>query len=184
MIVRFSIFITILHEIRHHKQYGKKSINEVEDYKSLKEIYIEEYEPNYYEFNYRKLLEEIDARLTSYNMITKFLEKFFPKYLNKIQDLLIEQLNGELKFKKEQTNTRQIIGKKAINFELAFDTLIKYNKSILEKEPLFNIEYNKDGTPKKIEQLLEVRNEENYKIIDAILKRRYDYIYIHQKKSL
>ena len=90
---------------------------------------------------------------------------------------MIEELKEELNYKRFHQNDRtvEIIKTHKIDINLAFDTLIKYNKKILEKNPIFNLEYHQDGTPKTKEELLNSINEENAKIITGILKIRYQF---------
>lgn len=174
---RIRIFITILHELRHHQEYKQKNKFNIEEYEMMKEKYLIHYDQSYYDNNYHVVLEEIDARIESYNMITKFFEAFLPNQLNNVQDSIIKSLKQELdlKNKKKQEKKISILNQSNIDFEQAFDTLIKYNKKILEKEPILLIEYHFDGTPKSIDELLSTKDEENNKFIDELLKRRYKH---------
>ena len=53
--------------------------------------------------------------------------------------------------------------------------MIRYNPKILEKEPIFKLEYHDSGLPKTIEDLLNEITEENKELIEEILEKRYSY---------
>lgn len=173
---RMKIFLTILHELRHHYQYTN-SISNINNYEMLKEKYLKQYDKNYYKKNYKKISTEIDARIESYNMLIQFFEYFLPNYLLKIKQSILNNLKEEISFQEDYNQKRniEVIKNSSINFNLAFDMLIQYNKKLLESEPLFNLEYHNDGTPKTKDELLEECTEENHLIIGEILKQRYQY---------
>lgn len=173
---RMKIFSTIFHELRHHYQYTN-SISNFENYEMLKEKYLKQYDKNYYTKNYKNISTEIDARIESYNMLIKFLETLFPNHLLIIKQSILNTLKEELSYQEDYNRDKciEVIKNSSINFNIAFDMLIQYNKNLLKSEPLFNLEYHNAGTPKTKDELLEQRTEENYLIIDEILKRRYQY---------
>lgn len=181
---RIQVFITLLHEIRHHEQYQKKSY-EIDSYKMQKENYLEKYDPNYYSFNYKIVNEEMDARVGSYDMVAKFLETYLPNHLDKVQNSIISKLNHELKIKKEQNekNEIQVIKKNNINFNQAFDLLIRYNPEIIKNNPIFNLEYYPDGTIKSYDDILINQTNQNKDLITEILKNKYPEIYSLSQKE-
>ena len=68
-----------------------------------------------------------------------------------------------------------VLTKKYLTNLAAFDILLKYNLDILKKEQIFHLEYNKDGTPKTLDELLANITSENEQIITEIIKNRYQY---------
>lgn len=174
---RFQIFTTILHELRHHQQFSNKEKITYQDYIIKKEEELRKCDINYYEENYKIVEIEMDARLEGYNMLQKFIEKFFPNILNELQNSIIRKLNNELQLKESLSQVKEIeiIKKTNIDIQQAFDTLIRYNPKILEKEPIFKLEYHDSGLPKTIEDLLNEITEENKELIEEILEKRYSY---------
>ena len=177
LLERTRIFTTILHELRHHKQYCTKTPNSIYEYNMRKERYLLEYDKEYYSKNYDYVYEEIDARKASYNMLQRFFELYFPYLLTLLQDEIIKDLNREKELQKTKNQEKDItlVYKNNVKFNDAFDILIKYNKELLEQEPIFNLEYNQDGSIKSQEELLNSKTVENEDIIKGILKNRYKY---------
>ena len=173
---RLKVLNTMFHEITHsiYTQARQKGIWTPEIYTILKEWIIADYDINYYEENYEAVKEEIEARIGGMNYLSKFIETFLPHLLDKIQDRIIEDLLTEEELKKEKNNDLLLIlTNQQKEFNLIFDTLIRYNPIIIKNNPILNLEYYEDGTIKTYEDIFKYRNEENKDIIDEILKRRY-----------
>lgn len=177
MYQRFKIFNTMLHEIKHSIINSQKEneINDIATYDMFKEKIVRKYDADFYETNYTIFKEEIIARLSGTDMLAKFVEAFLPEYLDQIQDEIIQKLEQEKQLLKKQNNNRTMNFLKniTVRFNKAFDTLVRYNPSILQKNLIFNLEYYKDGTPKTYEDIWLSRTEENKDLIDRILRMRY-----------
>lgn len=188
LIERIQVLITSLHELYHAKKNKDKQEQkvDVETYKMIKEDILSDYNPDYYTINYKQYQEEIEARINSYNMLAKFFETYLPNHLNKLQNSILAMLEYENSIKRDRININRIniMNKDHVDFNLAFDTLIKYIPSILEEYPILKLEYNKDGYTKSYEELLLSQNDDNKELIDNILKSRYLWKdYLEQKKN-
>lgn len=173
---RLQIMITMFHEITHAicDQARKNNIWNIEVYEMEKEWLTGEYDKDFYEENYEYFKEEIEARINGINCFTKFIETFSPHLLDEIQNKIIEELEDEKNFKADQANNIMFFLKDIVEeFNIGFDTLIRYNPSILEKQPIFNLEYYPNGQPKTYEDIWLYRTEETEDLINEILKRRY-----------
>lgn len=173
---RIQLFITSFHEMQHAIQYHKLAHNlwNIETYEMQKESILEDYDTEFYPTNYQKIKMEIDARIAGYDSLAKFLETYFPSLLDTIQDQLITELEKEQKFKKNQITIDEVKAFKNLQTICthAFDTLAKYNPTIIEKHPIFNLEYYPNGTPKTIEEIELQKTPQNQELIDNIIKRR------------
>lgn len=182
---RMEFLKTSLHEMRHAVQNKNKKEQkyDINTYKMVKEDNLKKFDPNYYSSNYKYVNEEIDARIESYNMLAKFFETYLPEYLDELQKSIIENLQKEqtIKNTRDENEQIQIISKANIDFNLAFDTLIKYNPNILKEAPILNIEYYEDGSPKSYEDIVSLINDENKELINYILETRYPSYYTQRR---
>lgn len=119
-------------------------------------------------------------------MLAKFFETYLPNHLNNLQNSILIMLEYENSIKKDRENNNQIniMNKDEVDFNLAFDTLIKYIQSILSEYPIFNLEYNNNGQPKSYEEILLSQNDNNKELINNILETRYlEQDDLEQKKN-
>lgn len=175
---RLRVFITMFHEIKHAKinQDRKDNIWTIDAYEMEKEDIAGIYDKNFYNSNYIKLKEEIDARISGYDSLMKFIETYFSQeLLDKIQNQILLELEAEKKLEQEQNSERimNFLGGQQIQFNIGFDTLIRYNPDILNARTILNLEYYPNGTPKTYEDIWLSRTEENKDLIDGILRIRY-----------
>lgn len=182
---RLSIFKTLFHEMR-HAMVGKALRDknyDIETYKIAQEDILRAYEKDFYTKNYSKISMELDARLSGIDMLAKFLETYLPEFLDTIQNEMLKDLEQE---KQQLTNNDEIkileIFEK--DFHHVFDTLIKYNPSLLEKHPIFNLEYHQDGTPKTYEEMIIQCNEENYIFVQQLIQRRYPTQFLQEQHEI
>ena len=104
----------------------------------------------------------------------KFIETYLPNLLDKIQDDLIEELKIKRNFQNDSTiDIKNCFETQAKDIHIIFDRLIQYNHLILDKHPIFKLEYYEDGSPKTKEDILSSMTEENKELINNIIKRRY-----------
>lgn len=185
--MRLAIFDTMFHEIK-HASINQDRINyiwDIEAYEMEKEHIIRNFDTNFYEINYFKVKEEITARINGCDMTLKFIEIYFPQFLDEIQNQLIEDLEKEKNLAKEQNSSRtmQFLGNITEVFHSGFDTLIKYNPLLLKKYSIFHLEYYPNGIPKTYEDIIDSKNKENQELIDEILKIRYPEINSQELKT-
>ncbi|MBQ8682066.1 MAG: hypothetical protein IJ509_04065 [Bacilli bacterium] len=177
---RIRIFEAMFHEIKHaiNANQRKKNIWNIDIYEMEKELILRQYDNRFYNQNYRIVKEEITARINGFDMLAKFIETYLPEHLDKIQSYVISSLEKEQTLFKEQVSTRtmQFLGNITTMFNQGFDTLIKYNPSILKEHPILNLEYYPNGMSKSYENIYLSRNEENQDLIDCILNNRYPEI--------
>lgn len=175
---RLKIFETMFHEIKHAKinQDRLDNIWTIDAYEMEKEYIVRMYDPSFYKSNYKRIKEEIAARISGYDSLMKFIETYFSRdLLDKIQDQILSELENEKKLEQEQNSERimTFLEKKSIRFNHSFDTLIRYNPDILKRHLILNLEYYPNGLPKTYEDIWLSRTEENKDLIDGILRIRY-----------
>ena len=177
MTIRFKIFDTMFHEIKHASIYQDKmnDIWDIETYEMTKERIVRDFDTNFYETNYLKVKEEIVARINGCDMTMKFIETYFPQYLDKVQNTMIKDLEKEKTLAKEQDSfrTMQFLGNITEVFHKGFDTLVKYNPFILKQYPIFNLEYYSNGIRKTYDDILYNKTEENKELIEEFLNISY-----------
>ena len=143
-------------------------------YEMEKEDVISQYDIFFYKENYAKFKEEIEAETKGIDYTMKFIETYLPNLLDKIQDELIEELKIKRNFQNNSTiDIKNCLEARAKDIHIIFDRLIQYNPHILDKHPIFKLEYYSDGLPKTTEDILSSRSEENKELINNIIKRRY-----------
>lgn len=173
---RLLVFSTMFHEMKHSIQdFNKKNgIWDIDTYEMQKEDILKKKDTEFYPTNYLKMKEEIDARISGFEMLSKFLETYFPNLLDIIQDELIANLEKELAFQNKQANSEEVALFSNISTikNHAFDTIIKYNPKILEENPIFRLEYHDNGTPKTLEEIEISKNNNNQELIEAIIQKR------------
>ena len=173
---RIQAIIVIFHEITHSliEQNKRRNIWNFEIYEMEKEDVISQYDIFFYKENYAKFKEEIEAEIKGIDYTMKFIETYLPNLLDKIQDDLIEELKIKRKFQNDPTiDIKNCFEIRAKDIHIIFDRLIQYNPHILDKHPIFKLEYYEDGLPKTKEDILSSMTEENRELINNIIKRRY-----------
>lgn len=152
--------VTIYHELRHEQQKRSISSNEYNHltYMMVKESAIRLMDYDFYSRNYDSMYEELDAEYFAIKNTIKFLTTLElgnfrqdQKYITIMQTLEDKKTNIENRFLFAKTKN----GKdgKNMQVEIFLDEKIKENPELLEKFPIFRIEYNEDGTRKSIEQI-------------------------------
>ena len=142
-------------------------------YEMQKEWIITDYDFTYYDQNYGEFKEEIEARIKGLDYFSKFIEAYLPEFLDEIQDELISELEEE-KTLSENIDEEPITFLEIVEeFNLGFDTFVKYNPNILKEHPILNLEYYPNGLPKTAEDIWLSRTEQNKDLIDGIIKNRY-----------
>ena len=175
---RLNVFITMFHEIKHAKinQDRKDNVWTIDAYEMEKEDIVRTYDDTFYSSNYKRIKEEIEARISGYDSLLKFIETYFSgDLLDKIQNQILSELENEKTLEQEQNAERimNFLGEQQIQFNIGFDILIRYNPNILKEHPILNLEYYPNGLPKTYEDIWLSRTEENKDLIDGILRIRY-----------
>lgn len=167
---KFDLFITMFHEITHAIQQKNIEDNKYDfnTYFMLKEDIIKEYDMNYYDSNYKIMLEEIDARRGGIDITCDFFSTNFPK--------LAPIIKQSLDFKREHFDYEDYnkkhfsISEKEVLVNAIFDKIISVHPNILEQYPILQLEYSKEGKPKNINDMDLGQNKE---LIQQIYFSRY-----------
>ena len=158
------LFITMFHEMRHSVQSKNMENGNIDylTYNFIKENIIRKRDPDFYNFNYKKMFIEADARqygiIDALNFLKEIdilmyedFKKYYEELTNELNNSNINQdSNKENPFRtKEKINISDYLGR-----------MIKNNPAILnEYNGILKIEYNLDGTTKDIATMLkEYRN--------------------------
>ena len=185
---RLQLFATSFHEMKHGKQnYDKQNgVWDSETYEIQKEDILSEYDSKFYRTNYPKMKSEIDARVEGYDMLSKFIETFFPNLLDTIQTKLISDLEKEQVYQQNHPNTKEMtfFGNLTTICNYAFDNFIRYNPDILKEFPIFSLEYHTNGLPKTPEEILLQKNEKNQELIESILNNRININSLSKEEQL
>ena len=158
------LFITMFHEMRHSVQSKNMENGNIDylTYNFIKENILRKRDPDFYNFNYKKMFIEADARqygiIDALNFLKEIdilmyedFKKYYEELTNELNNSNINQdSNKENPFRtKEKINISDYLGR-----------MIKNNPAILnEYNGILKIEYNLDGTTKDIATMLkEYRN--------------------------
>lgn len=158
------LFITMFHEMRHSVQNQNIENGNIDylTYNFIKENIIRKRDPDFYNFNYKKMFIEADARqygiIDALNFLKEIdilmyedFKKYYEELTNELNNSNIDQdSNKENPFRtKEKINISDYLGR-----------MIKNNPAILnEYNGILKIEYNLDGSTKDIATMLkEYRN--------------------------
>lgn len=158
------LFITMFHEMRHSVQNRNMENGNIDylTYNFIKENILRKRDRDFYDFNYKKMFIEADARqygiIDALNFLKETdvllyedLKKYYEELKNELNNSNINQdSNKENPFRtKEKINISDYLGR-----------MIKNNPTILnEYNGILKIEYNLDGTTKDIATMLkEYRN--------------------------
>lgn len=158
------LFITMFHEMRHSVQDKNMENGNIDylTYNFIKENILRKRDPDFYDFNYKKMFIEADARqygiIDALNFLKEIdilmyedLKKYYEELTNELNNSNINQdSNKENPFRtKEKINISDYLGR-----------MIKNNPAILnEYNGILKLEYNLDGTTKDIATMLkEYRN--------------------------
>lgn len=153
--------ITLFHELRHVKQEADKKSGKInhKKYMMIKEDVLEEMDPDYYDANYNKVYEEIDARVSAAKEAYHFFKSLpLPKEV-KERERYVQVLKRLEKIMERERSfyvralSKKYKGDEVADIEYYFDGIIKENPDKLEKYPILKVEYNDDGTRKSIVQI-------------------------------
>ena len=177
-----NIIITVFHEIDHLKKSENRAKGEYDYFAYLikKEGIIKSKDLLFYERNYRYMYEELCAEFYGLSMALNFVKSLFSEEDLKKAEIAdaIKKCENELKIMIDLRSKAEYKidknGQKRLVSEM-FDETIKEDLSIIEKNPIFKIEYNDDGSKKGLveifkEYLLVCRDRE-HKLLNFDLYR-------------
>lgn len=151
----FDLSIVMFHEATHVIQFNNQSSNEnyiKYYYAMLKDnILQQKLDPSVYNRNHNRYLFEIDADIRGEN-----------EYYNFLQQLgLLSEEDKEKQAKLEEKETFRISLSNSLNIDgynyekgELFDSILSENLDLLDKYPILQIEYNKNGDRKNIVEIL------------------------------
>ncbi len=179
---------TIYHEIRHVQQ--NKSINREtkedgtklpmskERYLSALETLSKKQDPKFYRKNYQHLLKENDAEkyglIKAYATIKNYSVDLLNKYNGKKKEEMMQQYDRNYYEALSSINENGRISLKE-EIETKAGIYIMDHPEVLQKFPILNIAFNKDGSKRDIIELLEGRNKllennQNTEMINELYK--------------
>lgn len=153
--------ITLFHELRHVKQETDKRSGKInhKKYMMIKEDVLQELDSDYYDVNYKKIYEEIDARVSAAKEAYHFLKSLpLPKEVKEREKYVqvLERLKKVMERERSfyiRALSKKYKGDEVADIEHYFDEIIKDNPDKLEKYPILKVEYNDDGSRKSIVQI-------------------------------
>lgn len=183
--------ITLFHELRHVKQDTDKKNGKInhKKYMMVKEDVLQDLDPDYYDVNYKKIYEEIDARVSAAKEAYHFLKTLpLPQSVKEREKFVqvLERLNKIIEREKNfylRALSKKYMGNEEADIELYFDTVIKEHPEKLEEYPILKVEYNEDGSRKSILQIFKelctvIKHKENridtYDLYRYVLFSRLD----------
>lgn len=169
-----SLFNCIIHEMNHAVQNYSISNGKIDylTFLMLEENLVDDYDNDYYKINYAQFFKEIDSRIEGMTINSLGVGKMQLEWeYDTEKDNLLEhlrKLTNKIKLgdKEYEIPTSKLLGK-----------IIEFNPSILEENKVLKIKYNKDGSEKDIQSLLNdferitEGNQNEYKI-------QWDYLYL------
>ncbi len=170
---RLYLFSIMFHEMRHALQNEKIENNQFDffSYFALKERIIREYDPEYYEENYKRILIEIDARQAESLDTIEFFKDKLPDLADVMR--IISQKNVEKYDDYNYGSKVYFASQNEYPVEFIFDKIVSLHPSLVKDFPIFQLEYTEDGNLKPMEEL-ESSNEDNIELINELKKRRGD----------
>ena len=158
------LFITMFHEMRHSVQNQNIENGNIDylTYNFIKENILRKRDQDFYNFNYRKMFIEEDARQFGIIDALKFMKEtdilMYEDFKKYCEELTNELNNSNINQDSNKENPFRTKGK--INISDYLGKMIKNNPAILnEYNGILKIEYNLDGTTKDIATMLkEYRN--------------------------
>ena len=186
---RMQLFSTIFHELKHLKQFDdmKKGNVDFLTYNFIKEEIIRDFDENFYRSNYFKFFIEEDAR--QFGIIDSM------KFLNRIGIYNFDEIYANYKIElKKELNSSNISADsvkkipfrnaEAINISDYIGKIIHLNPEVINMyDGILQIEYERDGSRKSLEQIINEFNEledeeqENkFSVYYGIIHNLYDSI--------
>lgn len=167
---KFDLFVTMFHEMRHAVQEKNREDNnfDFDTYFMLKETIIKKYDTNYYNSNYKIVLEEIDARRGGIDNTIEFFQSCFPQISNIVEN----NLNRKKEYYdySDYSNKKLSVTEKEEYINNIFDKLLSVHIDLLDKYPILKLEYDSNGIPKSYDKL---NSENNNELINDIIRYRY-----------
>lgn len=153
--------ITLFHELRHVKQETDKRSGKInhKKYMMIKEDVLQELDSDYYDVNYKKIYEEIDARVSAAKEAYHFLKSLPLPQEVKEREKYVQALERLKRIMERERSfyvralSKKYKGSEVADIEIYFDEIIRENPDKLEKYPILKVEYNDDGTRKSIVQI-------------------------------
>lgn len=162
------VFDSCFHENEHASQFYDFKKADGKDisynrYVMEKEEIISSKRPLFYQDNYNVMFIEIEANEKSAKKLGLFIDslnlsdKSKLTFLNYYGNNIVSFCEQRSKVKKAQYRVAEIVKDRNSlkNVYTLFDEIIAENPEYLEEYPILKIEYNSDGTPKKLGELLE-----------------------------
>lgn len=164
--------ITLFHELRHVKQEADKAQGKINHrkYMMIKEDVLQELDPNYYDVNYKRVYEEIDARVSAAKEAYHFLTTLPLSKDVKEREVYIQIVEHLKKIMETERNfyvralSKKYLGEEVADIETLFDQIIKENPDKLERYPILQVEYDENGDRKNIVQI--------FKELCVVIKRK------------
>ena len=167
---KFDLFVTMFHEMRHAVQEKNREDNnfDFDTYFMLKETIIKKYDTNYYNSNYKIVLEEIDARRGGIHNTIEFYQSCFPQISNIVEN----NLNRKKEYYdySDYSNKKLSVTEKEEYINNIFDKLLSVHIDLLDKYPILKLEYDSNGIPKSYDKL---NSENNNELVNDIIRYRY-----------
>ncbi len=158
---------TIFHENKHSLQdYDIDHSDYTNYYKYLmtKEKIIRDCDPEFYDMNYELMFTEIDARISEVTKMIDFLKRIEPidtmqLVINDLKNIVLSKANKRIANEYQNLQKGKLKRKTQKSDELfrvedLFDEIILKHHSYIHNYPKLKIEYNEDGTLKRINQIL------------------------------
>ncbi len=179
-----NVIIAISHEIRHYMQARNQKCNipSRESYYwimfNLFSRYFSNFNYDEYNKNYNNYEIEIDANYFSFNEAHKILSKYLN---NKRNDNILESERNKFETKVlSLANTKYDIFDKKLKEDIQYniyllDKIVKNNPILLDRHPILNYIYNKNGSRRNIYRLVNIENDYNIKGLNDLYKDYYLY---------
>ena len=169
---RFDLFITMFHEMRHAVKHNNIENNQFDynTYFMLKEQIIREHDADYYNSNYRLILEEIDAREESYGATLSFFKENFPS----LEGIVADVIKGKIEnhdYSEYSEKKFSITNKKELVSQI-FDKIISLHPELLQEYPVLQLEYHPDGRIKTPAEMI-VSGNYDIELVNQIKAKRY-----------
>ncbi len=163
----FDLISTCFHELQHAKQNNYEKLGDGKElslycYQKMKEKIIVDNDRLFYKKNHDQFISEIDADIVGYQKTLSFFEKYLMNRYKKVKNYGLKMLNKRL-------IDNIFYNEEFINVHLKM--ILKKDIRLFDKNPLLLLEYNKDGSRKKLREILKYlkQNPQNEELVNHVV---------------
>lgn len=154
---QIEIFKVMFHEIEHALVYNEIDLNifDFKNYITLQEKIVFEKDVNFYNLNYRKIYNEYYPRKAELKKTLQFLEIINKDYALQIKNKILYDIEKRLYIYRSKLSEKKYssISRIFVPFSHYFAKIMESTPQLIEKYPILNCEFDKNGKRKTVEEI-------------------------------